>query len=1113
MIKIKHLFLLVLFSTLCSTAFAQKSARISGTISSDAEGPLIMVNITERDKSNRIIEATATDFEGNFSMIVKNTSNILEISYIGYKTQRIEIGDRTVFNIKMEEDNVLDAVEVVAKQVTRSGGLDILEREMTHATQKVSMDDMEGLSFASVDQALQGQVAGLDIVFGGDVGSKSQMRIRGNSMLEGSGTPLIVVDDNILEADASSIDFSSASQESFADLLMINPEDIAEIEVLKDAASTAVYGSRGANGVIKIKTRRGKRGPTRVSFTYKFKDKWTPNGVNLLNGDDYTMYIKQALYNRNQQDTQIPELNYDQNFTEFNNYNDNTDWVDAVSKHGYSNDYTLNLTGGGEKAVFRISGGYLNETGQVIGQNLDRLTTRLALDYYVSQRIKVVADFSFTYKNLKNNTGSPLYDAQKQLPNMSLYREENGVDTDEYYSMLKYTNLSGDLSSFRSHWFGKNPVAQEKLAESYSNEYRITPQITLEYNLLGLEDNETQLKYRGMVNLDASTSSSTTYQPASLSMDEWSAQNKTSSNAFDGKSLYFTTRHELIFTPYLGNKDHYLTMNGKFELSTGNSNNQSTTTIGLPAGNISSPTVGSLSSSSTSKWESRNVNFTYDAHYSYKSKYMLRLAARVEGNTAMGDDRKWALYPSISARWNISDEDWMQWAKPVLSMFSLRPGYAISGYAPGENKTFNSYSAFNYTYLGIPGFKMDGIRLTDLRRATKHELNIGTDFGFFNDLLTGAVNYYDGTTSDQIISSYTIPSSTGFDALAYKNSGAVRNYGWELNLSLNNLKLAKDLTMTFFFNTGNDYNILKDLEKPYLEKRNGSANDMKSNGRYLPRVQIGNPSGSIYGYRYKGVYRYSYKNWEKALRIEEEQRRLHGDKADERLWSCPIVRDSDGNVVYEADGTPKKMTLFYDNESLTSQYTFRGGDAIYEDINKDGTINELDVVYLGNSNPTAQGGFGLTLRYKKWSLNTNFTYRLNVDVVNSARMAFENMATFNNQSVAVNWRWRKEGDVTEIPRAVYGNGVYNYLGSDRYVEDASYLRLSYIQLSYSFEPEWVKKIGLRNLNLYASIDNAYFWTSYSGLDPEIGSGNDGIAYDNSPTPRSRSYTLTLSLGF
>ena len=1103
MIKIKHLFLLVLFCFASSSVFAQKSARISGTVTSDAEGPLIMVNVTERDPSNRIIEACVTDFEGNFSMVVKNTSNVLEISYVGYKTQRIEIGSRTVFNVKMVEDNMLETVDIVAEQRTRTGGLDILEREMTHATQKISMDDMDGLSFASVDEALQGQIAGLDVVFNsGDVGSGTQMRLRGNSMLEGDATPLIVVDDNIFEVDEGTFEFENATNESFAELLMINTEDIAEIEVLKDAASCAVWGSRGANGVIKIKTKRGKRGPTRVNFTYKFKDKWTPNGYNLLNGDDYTMLIKQALFNVNQVGVDIPELNYDQTFPEYQNFNNNTDWVDAVSKHGYRNEYNLNLSGGGEKATFRISGAYSNETGQVIGQNLNSFSSRLALDYYVSARIKVIADFAFSYTKQRRNTMDLLYNSLLMMPNMSIYAQDSlGNNTDQYYAMLKYSSPNQLQSAMQGR---KNPVAVGDLAQYHTENYSINPQITFEYNLLGLEDNETQLKYRGMVNLNASTSSGSVYTPAALSTDDWTATEKNKSEANDSKSLGFTTRHQFIFTPYLGNSDHYMTMNAQFELSTSTGNSQNSTAVGLPTGNISSSTIGAkLTGSGTSKWESRNISFVYDAHYSYKSKYSLRLAVRGEGNTAMGDDRKWAAYPSISARWNIIDENWMEWAKPYLSMLSLRPGFGMDGHAPGRNLTFNTYKAYDYSYLGMAGFQMEGIRLTDLRRSDKREWNIGSDFGFFSDKLTGSFNYYNGTTYDNIIANYRLPSTTGYSSLAYKNSGTVRNSGWELNMNLNNLKMGKDFSLSMYFNIGNNYNEILELEEAYLEEKNGKY-EQPQNSKYLPRVQIGNPSGAIYGFRYKGVYRYSYKNWEKALAEEEAG----------RDGTCPIVRDAEGNVVYEANGQPKKLVLFYDNEEGKSFYEFKGGDAIYEDINHDGTINQLDIVYLGNSNPAAQGGFGLTFRYKKWSLRTSFTYRWDVDVVNSSRMAFENMSSFDNQSVAVNWRWRKEGDITEIPRAVNGGSTaYNYLGSDRYVEDASYVRLSYVQLSYAFEPSLLKKIGIKSLNLYASADNVYFWTKYTGLEPEVANGGEGIAYDGTKTPRPRSYTISLSVGF
>ncbi len=1103
MIKIKNLLLLALCCIIGSTSvFAQRSARISGNISSDSEGPLMMVNVTERDNNDRIIEAAVTDMEGNFSMVVKNTNNRLEISYIGYKTQKLEIGSRTVFNIKMVEDNVLEDVVITAKQMTRSGALDILDREVTQATQKFSMSDMEGLSFTSVDEALQGQIAGLDIVFNsGDLGSGTQMRLRGTANIMGNSEPLIVVNDNIFEMpeDQGDFDFTNLDNERFSELLSVNPEDIESIEVLKDAASCAIWGSRGANGVIKIKTKRGNRGPTRVGFVYKFKDKWIPNGLNLLTGDDYTMLLKESHFNptQNPAEADIPELNYNPiGFEEYENFNENTDWVDQVTKHGYTNDYSLNLNGGGEKATFRISGTYSSETGTIINQYLERFSSRLALDYYVSDRIKVMTEFAFSYTDNKKNYEDLLAIAQNIMPNMSVYYQDHtGVNTPDFYKML-----IGSSKTFENNQRSmKNPVALGKLAKNNQESYSITPQITLEYNLLGLEDDETQLKYRGMVYMNAGTLTNTSYLPSSLINSVWSDQSVNTSSLYDSKSLQFTTRHNLIFTPYLG-KDHYLTMSGQFEMTTTNSTTQEQKTYGLPTG-INSTTVGSyLDLANTGRGQSRSMNFAYQAHYSYKSKYALGATVRAEGHTQFGDDRKWTVFPSLSARWNISDESWMQWARPVLSMLSIRPSYGWAGNTPGrEYLMFTEYKDGG-VYLGMTSFAPVGLRLTQMRASDKREFNIGSDFGFFNDLITGSFNYYKSTTSDQLMEKYKVPTSTGFSELAYKNSGAVENSGWELNLSTSRIKVFKDFTVSAYFNVGQNFNEVTEMEASILKANNGKFDEL--NGSYLGRIQVGNPLGSIYGFRYKGVYRYGYKNWEKALE----------EAAAGRNGTCPIVYDVDGNVVYKADGTPKRMVYMYDKETNTETYQFNGGDAIYEDINHDGNINELDLVYLGNSNPKAQGGFGLTFQYKRFTLKTNFTYRLDVDVVNNARMSVENMYTNNNQSAAVNWRWRKEGDITVIPRALYNAG-YNYLGSDRYVEDASYLRLSYLQASYNFEPGWLKKFGLRTLTVYASADNLIFWSKYTGLDPEVSATNWGRAHDNSKTPRSRSYTVSLSVGF
>lgn len=1104
MIKIKHLMLLTLCCLVGTSAFAQKSARISGKVFSDSEGPLMMVNVTERDNSDRIIEATITDMEGNFSMVVKNTSNHLEVSYIGYKTQKLEIGSRTVFNIKMVEDNIIDEVVITAKPRQRSGALDILEREVSSATQKFDMSEMDGLSFASVDEALQGQIAGLDVVFSsGDLGSGTQMRLRGTSTINGNAEPLIVVNDNIFEMPADqgeTFDYTRLDNDQFSELLSVNPDDIESIEVLKDAASCAVWGSRGANGVIKIKTKRGHRGATRVNFSIKFKDKWIPQGMNLLNGDEYTMLLKESHFNPQQSAaaSNFPELNYDPNFDQYENYNENTDWVDQVTKHGYRNEYSVNLTGGGEKAVFRISGSYTNETGTIIKQYLETYSSRLALDYFVSDRIKVMTEFAFSYTNNQKNYDDLLGIAQNKMPNMSIwYQDRYGNNTEDYYKMLK----NGSSIFDNDQKTMKNPVALAHLAKSDQESYSISPQITLEYNLLGLEDDETQLKYRGLVYMNAATLSNSSYLPAALTNSDWTGNDVNTASMYDSKSLQFTTRHNLIFTPYLGSENHYLTMSGQFEMNTSTSTQQNQSTYGLPNG-LNSTTLGSyLSAASTYKGQSRSLNFTYQAHYSYKSKYVLGFAVRGEGHTQFGDDRKWTVFPSVSGRWNVSDEPWMEWAKPVLSMFSIRPSYGWAGNTPGQEYLMYTTYTPNGSYLNITGFVPGGIRMSDLRASDKREFNIGTDFGFFDDVVTGAFNYYLSTTYDQLMQNYNIPTSSGYNSLAYKNTGAVENSGYEVNLNINRLKIFKDFTFSAYFNVGQNFNEVKEMEASVLSNNNPDYDF--ANASYLGRIQVGNPLASIYGFRYKGVYRYSYKNWEKAIAEAEAGRN----------GTCPIVYDAEGKVVYNADGTPKQMVFNYDTETGTSTYKFTGGDAIYEDVNHDGNINELDLVYLGNSNPKAQGGFGFTFTYKKFSLKTNFSYRYDVDVINSARMGIENMYGNLNQSKAVNWRWRKEGDITEIPRALYNTG-YNYLGSDRYVEDASYLRLSYVQASYSFDKKWLKEhLGLENLTIYASADNLCFWSSYTGLDPEVSAGAWGRAYDSSKTPRSRSYTLSLSVGF
>lgn len=301
-----------------------------------------------------------------------------------------------------------------------------------------------------------------------------------------------------------------------------------------------------------------------------------------------------------------------------------------------------------------------------------------------------------------------------------------------------------------------------------------------------------------------------------------------------------------------------------------------------------------------------------------------------------------------------------------------------------------------------------------------------------------------------------------------------------------------DMNITF----ANNRNVITKMDPTVLETLNNDW--VPENAKLLQRVQIDNPFGAIYGFRYKGVYSYNYDNYEKAL--------AEGKTA-------PIVYNANGEIIRDQNGDPLQMKFNYGEGS---EYNFKGGDAIYEDVNHDGNINQLDIVYLGNSLPKLTGGFGFKFNYGRWSLNAQFNYRIDYDVVNMARLNMESMTSNNNQSQAVNYRWRKEGDVTSIPRALIGNqGVANYntMISDRFVEDGTFLRLNYLQLSYSFPQNMVKKIGLNELRFYASANNLFCLTKYSGVDPELGYGGYGVTTDDAQTPRAKSYTFGITVGF
>lgn len=928
-------------ATLCvvaQMALAQ-GQRISGTVT-DNMGPVMMANVIERDANNRIVNSAKTDINGNFSMPIANKNNKFVISYVGDKTQTITIGDKTIFQIVLQsESHDIQEVTVVANR-TSSGGLSIPKREVSVAQQSLDMKQLEGMSFTSADEALQGEIAGLDIVSNsGNLGSGTTMRLRGVTTINGDAQPLIVVDDIIFDNPDKDFDFANANEEQYASLLSVNVEDIASISVLKDAAATAVWGSRGSNGVILITTKRGSRGKTRVNFSYKFTGTWQPNGYDLLNGDDYTMMLKEEFYNPSQSSaatTKIAELNYDPSWGEYENWNNNTDWVKAVKQFGQMHSWNMNITGGGEKATFRISSGYDYQTGSIIKQKLDRFSTRMVLDYNVSDRIRFSTNFALTYTNNLQNYSGLLGIAQRMAPNMSIYRQDaDGNDTEEYYLMnpsgtANGTNnpYTGNYSSYELRDIANlgNPIAIANLAWKRDKTYRITPDFNIKYELLGTGVGQHRLTFNGRVNFDIYARSTPSYYPAALERTSW-LNNDTYNNSTNAESnrLLIGARAELIYTPYFHNQDISMTMLARYEMSTSKSNSQNITMNQLPNGDITSTIVnGDLRSMGSGHSRSNSQNALFNLHAAYKGRYILGFSMRADGDSKFGPKNKWAYFPGLSLRYNIIDEPFMRKLKDSwLSMVGLRYSYGINGKAPDADYLF--YSTYNTSagYYGKgndlnPIATLDGLKLDDLRWEKTASTNLGFNLGFFHDMIDVTFDYYYKDTKDLLMKNVAIPTTTGYAKLNYQNVGEMTNKGWELYINANRfLKIGK-FSVSAGFNIAQNFNEIKEMDDRVLQGIN-SVWTATTRGAYLNRIQTGNPLGSIYGFRYKGVYQYSYEYLQNHYRQAQLQAAANGGvytAADYENWinqqlasgkTFPIVTGPDGKVLMTSQGQPQAL--------------------------------------------------------------------------------------------------------------------------------------------------------------------------------------------------------------
>jgi TonB-linked SusC/RagA family outer membrane protein len=1068
-------FLILTIAFLCVNGFVDAQTIIRGLVTDSISGePLLGATVVQIDQSNRFINGTITDVNGNYSIKISGEQPTLGFSYIGYKFKTLEAGDRKEIHVQLVgQREELDEVVVVAERTNAGDGLsNIAVRDLATSVSSIDMSDLEGMPVASVAEALQGRISGVDISYtSGDPGAGMSIKIRGNTSLNGNSQPLIILDGVPYETTiGADFNFLDADVADFGSLVDLSPADIKSIQVLKDAASTAVWGSKAANGVIVITTKRGINRKTQFVLDYRASYVFEPKPLPMLDGDQYVRLMLDSKFNRNPTSTSIPDeyLN-DPNSPDYYNFNKNTNWVEAINQNGYTNDLNFSVAGGGDKARYRASVGYYDQKGTTIGTGLRRISTRLNLDYIISNRLKLTSDFSYTNNDRDQNYYDGEWDnrdkqvralAYRKAPHMSIYEYDPlGNLTGNFFSPVNSRQGSGESYP--------NPVALAKDGIKNDLKDRVLTNFQLEFNILP------GLNYYANVSFDIVNNRGTKLLPESATGVQMgnNALNRTQTKE-DNQSI-IQTFNKLIYNPELRG-GHDLMILGMFSTYDKYASQMSLASSGIPSYALYDPSNMGINDQATSAQSRiRTLSYLLNAHYIYRDRYILGGGIRFDGDSRFGRNNRYGSFPSLSVAWRLSSEEFMS-SLDWLSDFKLRTSYGVNGFpAQGSYEYLAKYES-SYGYMDMNGIRLGNVQLNNLRWETTTQFDYGFDLSLLNYKITVNFDVYNKFTKDIIFANLSVPSTSGFSTMT-SNWGEMRNKGWEFNLILNVVNKG-NFSFDFDFNLSRNRNIIEKIPENY-------SNEVFAveNGEYARRIVEGYPIGSFYGFIYQGVY----------SRPEDV-----------------IGYDNEGNVILDpATGEP--LPLMIGNINVGA------GDAIYEDINYDAKIDELDIVYLGDANPDFYGGFGLNFRYKNFSLNSYYTYKIGQDVINETRMYTENMYSMDNQSTAVLRRWRKDGDVTDIPRALYVQG-YNWLGSDRFVEDASFLGMRTLTLAYQTSAVALKIKGISSIKGYVTGYNLFTLTNYTGQDPDVGfSGTDpfAIGKDRSKTPKPVSFTLGINMTF
>jgi TonB-linked SusC/RagA family outer membrane protein len=1075
---------IILFLTLGLTlqAFSQDTKIIRGRVIDSGDNTAVIgANVIEYDKENRIINGTISNVNGDFVLEMKDPDNVVRISVIGYNSKEISTDAAGALVVELDASNVeLEEVTVTAVAKSKHSLTNIDDRDKATSSVKVDLIEMQEAGFISASDALQGKVSGLDIIAAsGDPGSGSQLVIRGLSGM-GNAQPLIVIDGIPQDRVQQDFDLSSADSEDISELVNIALQDIKSIEILKDAASTAVYGSSGASGVLLIETHTGKLGKVQFDYQYKNSMNFQPPAIPMLDGDEYIMLQQEEWHNAEGVFDLPPEIAYDRDYVDFYNYSANTDWLGAITQNSMTHDHYFKISGGGQKTRYFTSFSYVDEGGTTINTNSRRFSTRVNLDYYLSRKLLFTIQFNYTNSNREgnlelNNEWGGRRNIRKmayiKAPNMAIWEHDSeGGLTGEYFTPINSYQGSGQ--------YYYNPVAISHLGKDDNISNSLQNTFRLRYSI------NDWLTLRETISIQYNGGKDRAYLPYNALGVDWLSWNVNKADEGNNMSSSIRTETQLAFDSPFKNQNHmltgaltWITNQSQYEWMNIQSNKTPSTDIQDPAIDAQINWIG------TGSGETRELGALANLNYKYGDRYMIQTILRADAHSSFGINNRWGLFKGVAAAWRFSSEPFMQRFQK-LNESKLKASWGVSGRQPSDSYARFARYQTEGNYIESPAIVPTQIQLNNLQWENMTSWDAGLELNMFDFRLFMEANVYLKSTTDLLFGGnqdwqkYKIPTSSGYKHFNYLNGGELENKGWEIMFDYKIIQ-GEFFRWSVNFNTSQNINTFIGLPDNFNTEKSTSI----GNGEYPLRVLEGEPIGSFFGFRYLGVY-----------------------PTDQDA----LARDANGNLLMDSEGNPFPVT--YQNS-----YAFKGGDAIYEDINNDGVIDLNDVVYIGDSNPDFIGGFGTRFDYKNFDLSVAFHYRLGFDIINQVAIETEGMNNKNNQSKAVLSRWRVQGQDEDgmLPRAYLWHPANN-LGSDRYVEPGDYLRLINVKFGYRLRKDLCDKLRVRSMNFALSARKMMTFTNYSGQDPEVGQDASDpfwIGVDRANTPPPKMITISVSVGF